>query len=111
MKSLREQAMTTSECRGNVFDIKRFATHDGKGIRTTLFLKGCPLRCVWCQNPEGLKKEPQVLYMENKCLHCGSCVQCAKHGGVTIKQQHVCLQREAQEDWERIVDACPTRAM
>ena len=111
MKSLREQAMTTSECRGNVFDIKRFATHDGKGIRTTLFLKGCPLRCVWCQNPEGLKKEPQVLYMENKCLHCGSCVQCAKYGGVTIKQQHVCLQREAQEDWERIVDACPTRAM
>ena len=111
MKSLREQAMTTSECRGNVFDIKRFATHDGKGIRTTLFLKGCPLRCVWCQNPEGLKKEPQVLYMENKCLHCGSCVQCAKHRSVTIKQQHVCLQREAQEDWERIVDACPTRAM
>ena len=52
MKLLREQPMTTSKYL--VFDIKRFAVHDGEGLRTTIFFKGCPLRCRWCQNPEGL---------------------------------------------------------
>ena len=52
MKLSQGQVMTTSK--GYIFDIKRFATHDGKGIRTTVFFKGCPLRCKWCQNPEGL---------------------------------------------------------
>lgn len=111
MKSLPEQAMTTSDMGGYVFDIKRFATHDGTGIRTTLFLKGCPLRCVWCQNPEGLKKEPQVLYMENKCLHCGSCVAHCEHDGVVMAHEHLTLYREKQEDWAAIVDACPTQAI
>ena len=50
--------------KGNIFDVKRFAIHDGQGIRTTIFFKGCPLRCVWCQNPEGLEGDAQVLYME-----------------------------------------------
>ena len=50
---------------GYIFDFKRFAMHDGKGIRTTIFFKGCPLRCVWCQNPEGLAPNPQIIYMEN----------------------------------------------
>ena len=54
MKSSPEQHMIMSEYKGLVFDIKRFAVHDGAGIRTTVFLKGCPLRCKWCQNPEGL---------------------------------------------------------
>ena len=47
--------------KGNIFDVKRFAIHDGQGIRTTIFFKGCPLRCVWCQNPEGLEGDAQVL--------------------------------------------------
>ena len=64
MKLSQGQVMTTSK--GYIFDIKRFATHDGKGIRTTVFFKGCPLRCKWCQNPEGLSYLPQVLYMESK---------------------------------------------
>ena len=57
MKLSQGQVMTTSK--GYIFDIKRFATHDGKGIRTTVFFKGCPLRCKWCQNPEGLSYLPQ----------------------------------------------------
>lgn len=55
----------------NLFDIKRFALHDGPGIRTTLFMKGCPLRCVWCHNPEGISPEPTTLFTEKKCIHCG----------------------------------------
>lgn len=56
-----------------IFDVKHFAVHDGPGIRTTVFLKGCPLSCVWCHNPEGLAGTPQLAYMPHKCLHCGAC--------------------------------------
>ena len=58
-----------------IFDIKRYAIHDGPGIRTTLFVKGCPLRCVWCHNPESWSPAPQRLYKQGKCIGCQSCVQ------------------------------------
>ena len=56
-----------------IFEIKRFAVHDGDGIRTTVFFKGCPLRCVWCHNPEGLSPTPQVAFYKDKCIGCGAC--------------------------------------
>ena len=56
-----------------IFEIKRFAVHDGEGIRTTVFFKGCPLRCVWCHNPEGLSFEPQEAFYAHKCIGCGEC--------------------------------------
>ncbi len=59
---------------GVYFDLKRFAVHDGGGLRTTLFLKGCPLHCLWCQNPEGISPEPSLWYSPQECLHCRTCV-------------------------------------
>lgn len=56
-----------------ICDIKRFAVHDGDGIRTTVFFKGCPLKCLWCHNPESISFEPQVAFYENKCIGCGQC--------------------------------------
>ncbi len=56
-----------------IADIKRMTLHDGPGIRSTVFVKGCPLRCLWCHNPESISAKPQVLYHENLCLHCGNC--------------------------------------
>ncbi len=56
-----------------VADIKRFAVHDGDGIRTTVFFKGCPLKCIWCHNPESIDFKPQVAFYENKCIGCGEC--------------------------------------
>ncbi len=58
---------------GCVFNIQRFSVHDGHGIRTNVFLKGCPLRCIWCHNPEGLKREPQIRFSPEKCIGCGDC--------------------------------------
>ena len=58
---------------GRIVSVKRFAVHDGDGIRTTLFLKGCPLRCRWCHNPEGLSASPQLAYRAESCVGCGAC--------------------------------------
>ena len=59
--------------KGLIFDIKEFAVHDGEGIRTTVFFKGCPLRCVWCHNPEGLSPKRELYLKQNGCLSCGLC--------------------------------------
>lgn len=96
----------------DIFDVERFATHDGNGIRTTVFFKGCPLRCAWCHNPEGIKRKRQVLYMETKCIHCGSCVRASVSGGVHSGADHrICVQREADENWDRLVEQCPAGAL
>lgn len=58
---------------GTIFDIKEMAVHDGPGIRTTVFFKGCPLHCRWCHNPEGLTAAPQLMVRESRCTHCGRC--------------------------------------
>ncbi len=67
---------------GRIFDIKRFALHDGDGIRSTLFFSGCPLSCVWCQNPEGLAGDG-VVWRSGSCISCGGCRKHCKHGAIS----------------------------
>lgn len=64
---------------GIIFDIKEFTVHDGPGSRITVFLKGCPLKCKWCHNPEGLKAAKQLMYKSNFCSHCGACRKPCEH--------------------------------
>ncbi len=60
-----------------IFDIQRFSLHDGSGLRTTVFFKGCPLSCLWCANPEGQKREPQIMKDDQRCMDCGDCSACS----------------------------------
>ena len=64
---------------GTIFDIKEMAVHDGPGIRTTVFLKGCPLRCIWCHNPEGFTTQPQLMYKDVRCIGCENCKKECNH--------------------------------
>lgn len=82
---------------GTIFDIKEFSIHDGPGGRFTVFLKGCPLRCVWCHNPEGLSREPQLMYKQAMCAKCGRCKmgcthpECQKYGRCIHSCPNGCL--------------------
>ena len=72
-----------------LFDIKRYAIHDGPGIRTTLFLKGCPLRCIWCHNPESWSPLPQRLYKQQRCIGCRSCVDACPQGALELTPEGI----------------------
>ena len=72
-----------------ISDIKRFAVHDGDGIRTTVFLKGCPLKCVWCHNPEGISLHPQIAYYQHKCVGCGECVKVCRAKAHKIENLYI----------------------
>ncbi|MBO7405845.1 MAG: glycyl-radical enzyme activating protein [Clostridia bacterium] len=69
---------------GCVFNIQKFSIHDGPGIRTTVFLKGCPLRCIWCHNPEGLERSVEIEFEQTKCIGCGACVPACPRGCQTL---------------------------
>ena len=80
--------------KARIFDIKRFAVHDGDGIRTTVFFKGCPLKCVWCHNPEGIGFEPRLAFYANKCVSCGDCVKSCPQNAHSIKDGIHTFERE-----------------
>lgn len=94
-----------------VFDLKRFAVHDGKGLRTTVFFKGCPLRCKWCQNPEGLEVKRRPIFLKKQCIGCQSCLHLADQGQVIWNDDHPVINTQSTGGFEAIVDACPARAI
>ena len=94
-----------------LFDIKRYALHDGPGIRTTLFLKGCPLRCVWCHNPESWSSAAQRLYKAAKCIGCASCVDACPEGALKLTPEGVRPTGRPCRVCGECADACPALAM
>lgn len=94
-----------------IFDIKRYALHDGPGIRTTVFLKGCPLRCVWCHNPESWSPEPQRLYKQSRCIGCGGCVEACPSGALELTEQGIRPTGRECVLCGACADACPSMAL
>ena len=78
---------------GTVLNMKRYAIHDGPGIRTTVFLKGCPLSCEWCHNPESQRERPEILYYEERCTLCGACVSACEHGAIGVMGDRLTLDQ------------------
>jgi pyruvate formate lyase activating enzyme len=96
--------------KGRIFDIRQFSVHDGEGIRTTIFLKGCPLRCVWCQNPEGIACDGRLVYFVDKCIHCGMCLMVSQ-GAVKEIAGKITIIPEAVTEGEEYERECPTGAL
>lgn len=93
-----------------VTDIQRFCMHDGPGIRTTVFLKGCPLNCFWCHNPETKKEKPQLMFYETKCIGCGACHVCEQGVHVEADGSHM-VHFEKCIDCGKCTKLCPTKAL
>jgi pyruvate formate lyase activating enzyme len=95
-----------------VFDLQRFALHDGPGIRTTVFLKGCPLDCLWCHNPESKKSSPQLGFLEKNCTDCGRCQEVCQYSVHRVsKTQHHEIDFSGCVQCGLCVDACPGHAL
>ena len=74
------------EEKGIVFNIQKFSVNDGPGIRTTVFMKGCPLDCVWCSNPESESFKPELMVRDINCKRCGACVEACPQAAISITQ-------------------------
>lgn len=96
MTLLKEQS---KECKGKIFNIQRFSVNDGIGIRTIVFLKGCPLRCKWCSNPESQEVFNQLIYNEKNCIGCGRCIKKCTKNAIYYKDD------KCKIDWDKC-DSC-----
>jgi pyruvate formate lyase activating enzyme len=96
---------------GTVFDIAHWAGHDGPGIRSIVFLKGCPLRCIWCHSPESQHLGPELVYLENKCILCGRCVAACPNGARIAEDGAVHTDRERCDQCGACAETCYSEAL
>ena len=96
---------------GLIFNIQRFAIHDGPGIRTTIFMKGCPLSCWWCHNPEGICPSVELMWTRYKCIHCQSCVDICPNRALSFDEDRLMLDRTRCTFCGKCAQICPTTAL
>lgn len=92
-------------------DVSHGTTHDGPGLRTTVFVKGCPLRCLWCQNPESICPQNEVWWSARDCIGCGSCAEACKNGAISLGPEGLRIDRVKCQRCGGCAEACPTGAM
>jgi pyruvate formate lyase activating enzyme len=96
---------------GTTFNIQRFSTEDGPGIRTTVFLKGCPLRCAWCHNPEGISPRPELVWYDVRCIAARDCQRVCPEGALDLTPKGVVIDRQRCTVCGACADACPSAAL
>lgn len=105
-----EQTLLITPSTGLVFDIQRFCLHDGPGIRTTVFFKGCPLQCAWCQNPESQKVTAELAYYRERCIRCRDCLRVCPENAI-LAEDEKWIDREKCTLCGRCVDTCTSRGI
>ncbi|MDY6825602.1 MAG: glycyl-radical enzyme activating protein [Bacillota bacterium] len=97
--------------KGNIFNIQRYSIDDGPGIRTTVFMKGCPLSCLWCSNPESQKSIPELSHRDHSCNHCGKCVEVCELKAIMSTDNGVNIDRDLCNCCGKCVDVCDPGAL
>ncbi len=95
----------------NIFEIQKMSTEDGPGIRTTVFFKQCPLRCIWCHNPESIFKKQQLEWFKHKCIGCKTCIETCKQSALSFQEDGLHIDRDKCISCGECEDACPSTAL
>jgi len=96
---------------GTVLEIQRMSTEDGPGIRTTVFLKGCSLKCIWCHNPESISARPQVHWIGSRCIGCRTCIDVCDKGAISFTPEALSINREVCNGCGTCAEECPSTAL
>jgi len=101
-----EEKQLTDQLSGLIFNIQRYSIHDGPGIRTTVFLKGCPLRCFWCQNPESQSTRTEIMLDKSICTRCGACISICRSEANVLREKSVLINRDKCTGCGACVERC-----
>jgi pyruvate formate lyase activating enzyme len=107
---LEVNSLTLKKTRGIVFDIQRYSLHDGPGLRTNVFLKGCGLSCRWCSNPEAKNPRPEIAFFQNTCFLCGDCIPVCTEGAILSVDAQITWERMKCNQCGRCADVCLSHA-
>ena len=100
-----------AESKALIFQIQKMSTEDGPGIRTTVFFKQCPLKCIWCHNPESIQKKKQLEWFKHKCIGCKICIETCQQGVLTLDEEGMHINRDKCDSCGLCSDECPSTAL